>query len=117
MRPFHVVTLLFVLGASSCAREKLVAALCRTDDDCEAGFLCENYECVPREAKSCSNVLDGNPILQPTPHVVDFGTLDSQAALVQSVRLDNIGNCTLTLFEASLKDDTLGYGIRSANTV
>lgn len=116
MRTFPVVALLVVLGASSCAKEKLVAALCRADDDCEAGFLCENYECVPREAKSCSNVLDGNPILQPTPHVVDFGTLDSQAALVQSVRLDNIGNCTLTLFEASLKDDALGFGCDLCST-
>lgn len=116
MRTLPVVTLLVVLGASSCAKEKLVAALCRADDDCEAGSLCENYECVPREAKSCSNVIDGNPILQPTPHVVDFGTLDSQAALVQTVRLDNIGNCTLTLFEANLKDDSLGFGCDLCST-
>jgi len=110
MRTFPLVALLVALGASSCAKEKLVAALCRADDDCEAGSLCENYECVPREAKACTNVLDGNPILQPTPHVVDFGTLDSQAALVQSVTLHNIGNCTLTLFEASLKDTAAGFG-------
>ncbi|MCC6335392.1 MAG: choice-of-anchor D domain-containing protein [Myxococcales bacterium] len=104
MRTLPVLTLLVVLGASSCGKEKLVAALCRADDDCEAGFLCENYECVPREAKACTNVLDGNPILQPTPHVVDFGTLDAQAALLQTVTLHNIGNCTLTLFEANLKE-------------
>lgn len=105
-----VVLLLVVLGVSSCGKEKLVAALCRADDDCEAGFLCESYECVPREAKSCDNVIDGNPILQPTPHVVDFGTLDSQASLLQTVTLHNIGNCTLTLFEANLKDPAAGFG-------
>jgi hypothetical protein len=109
MRTFPLLTLLVVMGASSCAKEKLVAALCRADDDCQAGYLCENYECVPREAKACTNVLDGNPILQPTPHVVDFGTLDSQAALGELVTLHNIGNCTLTLFEASLKDGAAGF--------
>jgi hypothetical protein len=51
MRPYQVVTLLVVLGASSCAKEKLVAALCRADDDCEAGFLCENRELRVRAAR------------------------------------------------------------------
>jgi hypothetical protein len=109
MRPVFALILLAALGASSCGKDKLVAALCRVDDDCPSGLLCENFQCVPREAKACTNVVDGNPILQPSPHVVDFGTLDSQAALVQTVRLDNIGTCTLTLFEAGLKDTGQGF--------
>ena len=97
------------LGVTGCTKEKVVAANCRADDDCQAGSLCENYECVPREAKSCDIVLDGNPILQPSPHTVDFGVVDSQAALLQTITLHNIGNCTLTLFEATLKDPTAGF--------
>ena len=89
--------------------EKVVAANCRIDDDCAAGSLCENYECVPREAKACEIVLDGSPILQPSPHTVDFGVLDSQAALQQTITLHNIGNCTLTLYEATLVDKTAGF--------
>lgn len=106
---FPVLSAVFVLGLSSCTKEKIVAAACRADDDCEAGNLCENYECVPREAKACDLVLEGNPILQPSPHTVDFGVVDSQAALLQTVTLHNIGNCTLTLFEASLKDPSAGF--------
>jgi hypothetical protein len=97
------------LGVTGCTKEKIVAANCRADDDCQAGNLCENYECVPREAKACDIVLEGNPILQPSPHTVDFGVVDSQAALLQTITLHNIGNCTLTLYEATLSDTAAGF--------
>lgn len=97
------------LCVTGCQKDKVVAANCRADDDCQAGNLCENYECVPREAKACDIVIEGNPILQPSPHTVDFGVVDSQAALLQSVTLHNIGNCTLTLFEATLADKGAGF--------
>lgn len=97
------------LGVTGCTKDKVVAANCRIDDDCQAGSLCENYECVPREAKACDLVLEGTPILQPSPHTVDFGVVDAQAALLQTITLHNIGNCTLTLFEATLKDPTAGF--------
>ncbi|MFT3706934.1 MAG: choice-of-anchor D domain-containing protein [Archangium sp.] len=103
------VGVLGVLTATGCEKPKIVASTCRADDDCQTGYLCENYECVPREAKACELVLDGNPILQPSPHTVDFGTLDSQAALLQTVTLHNIGNCTLTLYEMTLKDTNAGF--------
>lgn len=98
-----------LLGATGCEKTKIVASNCRADDDCQVGYLCENYECVPREAKACDLVIDGNPILQPSPHTVDFGVVDSQAALLQTVTLHNIGNCTLTLYEATLKDTAAGF--------
>jgi hypothetical protein len=105
-----IVTLaVAAVGLSACQKDRVVAANCRQDDDCQAGFLCENYECVPKEAKACDLVLDGNPIFQPAPHTVDFGTVDSQAALVQTMTLHNIGNCTLTLFEATVKDRAAGF--------
>lgn len=106
---FLLLTSGVALSVTGCTKDKVVAATCRADDDCQAGNLCENYECVPREAKACDIVLDGNPILQPSPHTVDFGTVDSQAALLQTVTLHNIGNCTLTLFEATLADKGAGF--------
>jgi hypothetical protein len=108
MRSLLMITAV-ALAATSCTKEKIVVAACRIDDDCQAGTLCENYECVPREAKACDVVIDGNPILQPSPHTVDFGTVDSQAALLQTITLHNIGNCTLTLFEATLADPAAGF--------
>ncbi len=111
-----VCVLTCVLFATGCDKPKLVASTCRADDDCEAGYLCENYECVPREAKACDVVTEGNPILQPSPHTVDFGTVDAQAALLQTITLHNIGNCTLTLFEATLKDTGVGFTCDLCNT-
>jgi hypothetical protein len=103
---FALVTLLCL---SNCGKDKVVATTCRTDDDCPAGFLCENFECVPKEKKSCEIVGDGTPILQPTPHSIDFASVDAQATLIQNVSLANIGNCTLTVFEANLADKTKGF--------
>ncbi len=93
--------LLFLGGCGGCGREKLVAAVCKVDSDCESGLLCDNYRCIPAESKSCQVVLDGNPILQPDPNAVALGDLDTPEA-TQTVTLNNLGNCTLTVFEASI---------------
>ncbi len=105
MKTSRALTLLLVCAASlftSCGKEKLIVAACRNDSDCEGGNLCDNYQCVPREAKACEVVIDGNPILQPSPHAVDFGRVDTMDPQLKTVSLHNIGNCTLTLFEANL---------------
>lgn len=98
-----------VLGVTGCEQTRIVSSACRNDDDCEGGNLCDNYQCIPREARACEVVIEGNPILQPSPHTVDFGEVDSQTALVQTVTIHNIGNCTLTLFEATLADPAAGF--------
>lgn len=95
--------------ATGCERTRIVSSACREDSDCEGGNLCDNYQCIPREAKACEVVIEGNPILQPSPHTVDFGEVDAQAALVQTITIHNIGNCTLTLFEATLADPAAGF--------
>ncbi len=84
-----------------CSSERLVVSPCREDADCEGGNLCEDYRCIPAEQKSCENVVDGNPILQPSPHAVSFGSIDTVEA-TRTIELHNLGTCTLTLFEASL---------------
>src|SRR5438105_14228490 len=94
--------LLFGLGSTalcafvllSCGKEKIVAAACRDDSSCEAGFLCEKYECIPADRKSCEVVIDGNPILQPSPHAAAFGDLMTADA-TQTITLHNLGTCTL----------------------
>jgi hypothetical protein len=85
----------------SCGKEKLIVSACRDDAACGEGELCDDFQCVPAAAKACENVVDGNPILQPDPYAVNFGDLDL-THVDSAITLHNIGNCTLTLFEASL---------------
>src|SRR5437773_12567972 len=93
-----------LLGAAlllSCGKEKVVAAACRDDSSCDTGFLCDHYECIPAERKSCEVVIDGNPILQPSPNAAAFGELMTPDATLP-ITLHNLGTCTLTIFEARL---------------
>ena len=92
------------LAVAACSKARLVASTCQTDSDCDAGFLCDDFQCVNGQTKACDVVTDGNPILQPTPYDVVLGDLTTADAGM-TVALHNIGNCTLTLFEASLADD------------
>ncbi len=99
---FPLALLASVLG---CHEDRLTTAPCQQDSDCEAGLLCESEVCIDASTKSCDVVTEGNPILQPSPHVVSFGDLDVPEA-TQVVSLHNLGNCTLTVFEAALGDGT-----------
>ena len=93
--------LVFSFFLVACDSDQLVEAPCREDFHCETGLLCEEFRCVPAETKSCEVVIEGNPILQPSPFSANFGELDAPEAK-QTVTLHNIGNCTLTLFEAQI---------------
>ena len=77
----------------------IVKARCPDDQSCGPGFVCESGECVPAEAVSCAQVDGGQAILQPSPIRVDFGVTGSGSSQ-QTIRLQNIGTCTVTLFEA-----------------
>lgn len=102
---FALWTSLFVAigaGTAACSREeKLVQALCQNDTDCAGGLICENSQCVEASTKACDVVTEGNPILQPTPRAVNFGQLEKEEE-VQTFSIRNLGNCTLTLFEANI---------------
>lgn len=99
--PFALLALLSL----GCGKEKLVPVLCEFDSECSAGLLCDNGACIPSRTKSCDVVTDGKPLLQPSPHAVSLGAIDVSTGK-QAVVLSNIGNCTLTLFEASLEKGT-----------
>lgn len=86
---------------AACGSPKIVKTLCREDEDCEGGLLCEDFRCVEQKTKACEVVTDGNPILQPSPYTVAMGELDAAEATA-TLELHSIGNCTLTLFEAGL---------------
>jgi hypothetical protein len=109
---------LLLVCATGCDKTQKVMEVtyCRQDVDCPGGYLCESFECVPKNAKTCENVNDGTPILQPTPHTIDFGTTTANGPQSKLVRLSNIGNCTLTLFEAKLADADGGIGCEFCGT-
>jgi hypothetical protein len=98
-----------VLGAGllgACAEDPtpLVIARCASDLECGAGKVCEAGECVPKDNVSCASVQGGQAILQPGPPLVEFGEVDD-ATFFRRVVLRNIGNCTLTLFEANFEGE------------
>lgn len=82
-------------------RTKLVVTSCLGDKDCPEGYLCEEGVCVPESKFSCDNVPGGAGVLQPAPHVVDFGEVGSDP-VSKEITLRNIGACSLTIFEAKL---------------
>ena len=90
------------LAANGCGDEvtPLVTARCEADIECNDGFICEEGACVPKNNVSCASVEGGAAILQPGPPVVDFGRV-GPATSFKGLSLRNIGNCTLTIFEAS----------------
>lgn len=98
----------FVSGAfaASCGDETstIIRERCRTDADCLGGEVCEIGECIPRDAVSCSAVDGGRPILQPGPPLVDFGQV-GPATSERRLVLRNIGDCTLTLYEAFFESE------------
>lgn len=94
-----------VLTASAaCSVEPttIVQARCFDDDFCGPGFVCDQGECVPRDAVSCPAIEGGQAILQPSPSRIDFGFTGSGSSQ-QRLLLRNIGNCTVTVFEASFE--------------
>jgi Flagellar-associated PapD-like len=98
------------LAVAGCERGGLVASTtCAADAECPAGQLCTDAVCVPAGTVACQGTGQAAPLLQPSPRVVDFGLVASQAALVQTVTLRNLGTCTLTLFGADLADAAQGF--------
>lgn len=113
-----LISSFFIMSSlSACERVKVMdVTYCRTDVDCPTGYLCESFECVPKNAKTCDNVNDGTPILQPTPHTIDFGATTSSMPQEKKVLVSNIGNCTLTLFESTLANADGGVGCEFCGT-
>lgn len=104
-----ILTSLAVLPGCDRTTKVMDVTYCRNDADCPGAYLCESFECVPKNAKTCDNVNDGTPILQPSPHTIDFGTTTSTMAQDKKVLVSNIGNCTLTLFESTLSAADAGF--------
>ena len=96
--------LIAVSSLAACAEdlEPLVIARCEDDIECGEGFLCELGECTEKNNVSCQSVEGGAAILQPGPPVVEFDRV-GPATSFRSLRLRNIGNCTLTIYEVKFE--------------
>lgn len=82
----------------------IFVARCETDAECGAGAICIDGECIPRDAVSCQAVEGGQAILQPGPPLIDFGHTGSGTSQAD-LALRNIGDCTLTIFEAYFENE------------
>ncbi|MBK6689986.1 MAG: choice-of-anchor D domain-containing protein [Deltaproteobacteria bacterium] len=97
---------MLLLAASGCQEDvqTVFIARCENDLGCEEGEICIEGECVSRDNVSCSAIEGGKAILQPGPPVMDLGHVGSGSSM-SSLILRNIGNCTLTVFEAYFESE------------
>ncbi len=100
----RVAAIFATLSASallSCDGEvtQIYVARCINDTSCQGGAVCIDGTCVDRDTVSCQSIEGGQAILQPGPPLMDFGHTGANTSNRELV-LRNIGNCTLTVFEA-----------------
>lgn len=101
--------LLFAATLSGCedgATPQVFIARCTEDRACQEGEVCIDGECVPRDGLSCETIEGGSAILQPGPPLLEFGHVGSGTSHLPLV-LRNIGDCTLTVFEAYFESEDL----------
>ena len=97
--------LLAALPACETETTPIFIARCVNDLSCGGGEVCVDGACLPRDAVSCQSIEGGQAILQPGPVVLDFGHTGSGTSRTD-LALRNIGNCTLTVFEAYLEKES-----------
>jgi hypothetical protein len=78
---------------------QIFIARCVDDRSCGEGEVCIDGECIPRDALSCTAIDGGAAILQPGPPLIEFGHVGNGTS-ERPLVLRNIGDCTLTVFEA-----------------
>lgn len=97
-----MLTCLAALAACGDEVDKLIEAPCSLDTHCGEGAICQNSQCVPASALSCASVAGGTAILQPEPSRIAFPA-EIVGYSSDVIVLRNVGNCTLTVFEAYLE--------------
>ncbi len=102
-----LITLQSVFLLTSCEDKTapiIRVARCGNDSACPEGSICIDGTCVPRDALSCQTIQGGQAILQPGPPILDFGHVGSGSTFLP-LALRNIGNCTLTIFDAYFESE------------
>lgn len=89
-----------------CATARCVAGVCDdggcdNDDDCRNDELCVFGACEPADEFACQP--NQAPILSLSPGLdIDFGPVDFGTVGTQTISIENIGTCLLTLSDAGL---------------
>lgn len=108
-------TSLIAFGLGGCDDpEPLFIARCGGDLECDSGEICEFGLCKPKDELSCTSVQGGRAVLQPAPHEISFGHVAPGSSFHPLV-LRNIGNCTLTVFEAYFEAENTRFGCSSCD--
>src|SRR5262245_29992194 len=108
--PPSLVSAAFLFGLGGCDdADPLYIARRGSDLQCDSGQICEAGECIAKDSISCTAFEGAQAILQPAPHALSFGLVSSGSSF-QGLTLRNIGNCTLTLFEAFFETEGTRFG-------
>ena len=78
---------------------------CQIDDDClvHLGEICVLGECVPSDDFACQG--DQSPLINVSPLAVSFGEVALGNEIEETVTIENLGFCLLTLQGVGLADD------------
>jgi hypothetical protein len=96
--------LVFFTACDDETTPQIFIARCTDDRACQEGEVCVDGECIPRDALSCTAIEGGSAILQPGPPLIEFGHVGNGTSEHPLV-LRNIGDCTLTVFEAFFESE------------
>ncbi len=75
---------------------------CGDQSECEVGFLCVYDECVPIEQFNCKP--DQLPVVMMTPASVEFGEVVMGDTGTETLLVENVGPCNLTVESAGIGD-------------
>jgi hypothetical protein len=68
---------------------------------------CSEYEVTSQGSAALGDIEAGEPVIEVSPKVIDFGTLDvgGDAALPQTITVTNVGDAPLTIERYSMADE------------
>lgn len=89
-------------GSGRCSAGVCIVNECETDEDCRDDEICNpiTHTCEPIDQYACAQGM--TPILQLDQTSIDFGTVVVGLTQETTVRVNNIGDCLLTVDQAQI---------------
>ncbi|MBN2360406.1 MAG: choice-of-anchor D domain-containing protein [Deltaproteobacteria bacterium] len=102
-------------GSGRCSAGVCVVNECETDADCRDGEICNplTHTCEPVTQYACAPGM--SPILQLDQTSISFGTVIVGLTQETTLRVNNIGDCLLTVAQAAIDENVSDDEISCAN--